>query len=87
MAVVLGGCGGSAPLEGREAAVASCKQLATEQYDLKDAGDDLDVRELSIENGESFRVDGASDDVSWTCTWTFTLTGETRKVEVSVDQQ
>ena len=89
LAVVLSGCGGSAPLEGHEAAVAGCEQLAAEQYDLKDAGDDTDVQELSIENGESFRVQGTADDVDWSCTWTstVTVTDATRKVEVSVERQ
>lgn len=84
--LMLSACGDAQP-DPQDQAISTCQQMAVTQYDLQDAGDDVEVSKLSVENGEGFTVLGTSDDIKWTCTWTLTQTGQTTESESTIDRR
>lgn len=85
-ALLLSACG-DAPPDPREQAIATCQQMAMTQYDVQDAGDDVEVSQLAVEGGDGFTVLGTSDDVRWKCTWTSTRTDQSSKTESTIDRR
>ncbi|WP_166606778.1 hypothetical protein [Kineococcus siccus] len=57
------------------------------QYDVQDAGEDVEVSELPVADGEGFTVLGTSADVEWKCTWTSTRTDRSSTTESTIDRR
>ncbi len=87
LVVGLAACSGSDVPNPRDVALDTCQDMAVRQYDLSSAGDDVQVREVSVEAGDAFEVTGASDGVEWICTWTSTRTDDGARTEATIDRR
>lgn len=83
-ALVLTACSGPSSLDPRDAAIRACKEMAVSQYDLPGAGE-TEVRELAVEEGDSFDVTGAFEGTEWVCRWTSTRGDGGHLIETTID--